>query len=100
MFAQDKYIVQVPDGLAFSEFRGYGDWQTVSVSYTEDAFAVILANPVVIDAYRAGVPGNGRNFSDGSKIAKIHWKPVKSEEAPAPTLVRGIMDNVDFHREG
>jgi hypothetical protein len=90
----------VPDGLAFSEFRGYGDWQTVSVSYTEDAFAVILANPVMIDAYRAGVPGNGRNFPDGSKIAKIHWKPVKSEEAPAPTLVPGIMDNVDFHREG
>ena len=29
--AQDKYTVQVPDGLAFSEFRGYEDWQTVSV---------------------------------------------------------------------
>jgi hypothetical protein len=24
--AQDKYTVQVPGGLAFSEFRGYEDW--------------------------------------------------------------------------
>src|SRR5690349_15107772 len=30
--AQDKYTVQVPGGLAFSEFRGYEDWQTVAVS--------------------------------------------------------------------
>jgi hypothetical protein len=47
--AQDKYTVQVPNGLAFSEFRGYEDWQTVSVSQTDGAL-VILANPVMIDA--------------------------------------------------
>ena len=23
---QDKYTLQVPDGLAFAEFRGYEDW--------------------------------------------------------------------------
>lgn len=23
---QDKYTVKVPNGLAFSEFRGYEDW--------------------------------------------------------------------------
>jgi hypothetical protein len=34
--AQDKYAVQVPGGLAFSEFRGYEDWQTVAVSQTDD----------------------------------------------------------------
>jgi hypothetical protein len=68
--AQDKYAVQVPGGLAFSEFRGYEDWQTVSVSQTEGALAVILANPVMIDAYRAGVPDNGKPFPDGSKMAK------------------------------
>jgi len=74
--AQDRYTVQVPDGLAFSEFKGYEDWQTVAVSQTEDAIAVILANPVMIDAYRSGVPGNGKPFPDGSKTAKIHWKPT------------------------
>ena len=33
--AQDKYAVQVPNGLAFSEFRGYEDWQVVAISQTE-----------------------------------------------------------------
>jgi hypothetical protein len=94
--AQDKYTVQVPNGLAFSEFRGYEDWQTVAVSQTEDALAVILANPVMIDAYRAGVPGNGKPFPDGSKIAKIHWKMKKSTEAPAPTVVPDTLENADF----
>jgi Cytochrome P460 len=80
--AQDKYTVQVPGGLAFSEFRGYEDWQTVSVSQNEGALAVILANPTMIDAYRADIPDNGKPFPDGSKMAKIHWKPEKSAESP------------------
>ena len=33
--AQDKYTLQVPNGLKFSDFRGYEDWQVVSVSQTE-----------------------------------------------------------------
>ncbi|MBS0639497.1 MAG: cytochrome P460 family protein [Proteobacteria bacterium] len=94
--AQDKYAVQVPDGLAFSEFRGYEDWQTVAVSQTEGMIQVILANPVMIEAYRAGVPGNGKPFPDGSKIAKIHWTAKKSAEAPAPTVVPDKLHDVDF----
>ena len=58
--------------------------------------AVIVANPLMIDAYRAGIPDNGKPFPDGSKIAKIHWKPTKSAEAPAPTTVPGTLDDVDF----
>ena len=51
----------------------------------------------MIDAYRAGIPGNGKPFPDGSKMAKIHWKPKKSEEAPDPTTaVPGTLQNVDF----
>lgn len=84
---QDKYAVQVPGGLSFSEFRGYEDWQTVAVSQTESAINVILANPVMIDAYRAGVPGNGKPFPDGSMTAKIAWKKMKSTDAPDPTTV-------------
>src|SRR5262245_4717392 len=94
--AQDKYTVQVPNGLAFSEFRGFEDWPTVAVSQAGDLIEVILANPVTIEAYRAGVPGNGKPFPDGSKIAKIHWKPKKSAEVPAPTTVPGTLDDVDF----
>jgi Cytochrome P460 len=95
--AQDKYSLQVPGGLAFSEFKGYEDWQAVSVSQTDHAFALILANPVMIDAYRAGVPGNGKPFPDGSKMAKIHWTPEKSADAPDPsTKVPGTLIDVDF----
>jgi Cytochrome P460 len=93
---QDKYTVQVPGGLAFAEFKGYEDWQSVSLSQSEGAFALILANPVMIEAYRAGVPGNGKPFPDGSKMAKIHWTPKDSETAPAPTKVPGALHDVDF----
>ncbi len=54
--------MQVPGGLSFSEFKGYEDWQAVSISKTEHAFALILANPVMIEAYRSGIPGNGKPF--------------------------------------
>jgi Cytochrome P460 len=80
--AQDKYTLQVLNGLPFSDFRGYEDWQLVSVAQTEERLKVIVANPTMIAAYKAGVPGNGKPFPDGSKIAKIQWKPKKSTEAP------------------
>jgi hypothetical protein len=70
---QDKYSLKVPDGLAFADFRGYEDWQVVSVARTDEVLKVIVANPVMIEAYKSGVPGNGKPFPDGSKIAKIQW---------------------------
>ncbi len=51
--AQDKYTLRVPNGLAFSDFRGYENWQVVAVSQTEDLLKVMVANPTMIDAYRA-----------------------------------------------
>ena len=36
----------------------------------------------MIKAYKAGVPGNGQPFPDGSMIVKLQWKPKKSTEAP------------------
>jgi hypothetical protein len=93
--AQDKYTVKVPGGLAFSEFRGYESWSVVSLSQDGGLLAAILANPVMIDAYRAGVPGNGKPFPDGSRMAKIHWNPTKMETFPAAT-VPGTLHDVDF----
>ena len=94
--AQDKYTVQVPDGLAFSEFRGYEAWQVIAVSQSGDLIEVILGNPEIIAAYQAGIPGNGKPFPDGSKMAKIHWNAKKSAEARAPTLVPDTLHDVDF----
>src|SRR5204862_3546768 len=95
MSAQDKYALKVPGGLAFSEFRGYEAWQVVSISQDGPLMAAILANPVMIDAYAAGIPGNGRPFPDGAKMAKIHWNPKKMETFPAAT-VPGTQHDMDF----
>ncbi len=76
------YSVRVPDGLAFSDFKGYENWRVVSVSQTQELLKVMVANPTMIQAYRAGVPGNGKPFPDGSKIAKIEWKPKTNTEWP------------------
>ena len=94
--AQDKYTVKVPNGLAFNEFRGYEGWQTISISYNEGLLAVILGNPVMIDAYKAGIPGNGKPFPDGAKMAKIHWNPKKNEAYPGQPLQPSTQHDVDF----
>jgi hypothetical protein len=93
--AQDKYTLKVPGGLAFSEFKGYEAWQVVSISQDGDLMAAILANPAMIDAYKAGIPGNGKLFPDGVKMAKIHWNPTKMATFPAAT-VPGTQHDVDF----
>ena len=95
--AQDKYTVKVPGGLAFSEFRGYEDWRVISISQSEKGIvAVIVGNSLMIDAYRAGVPGNGKPFPDGAKMAKIHWNPIKAESEPGQPLVLNTLHDVDF----
>jgi hypothetical protein len=82
VYAQDKYSLKSPSGIAFSDFRGYEDWAVVSSARTDEVLKVIVANPIMINAYKAGVPGNGQPFPEGSMIAKLQWKPKKSTEAP------------------
>src|SRR5580692_605676 len=94
--APDKYTLKVPGGMAFSEFKGYESWQVIAISHTEKVMSAILGNPTIVKAYRAGVPGNGKPFPDGSKLAKIHWIPKMSATAPGPTTVPGAQHDVDF----
>lgn len=82
VYAQDKYSLTSPDGIAFSDFRGYEDWAVVSSARTDEVLKVIVANPSMIEAYKAGIPSNGQPFPDGSRIVKLQWKPKKSTEAP------------------
>ncbi len=82
VYAQDKYALTSPSGIAFLDFKGYEDWAVVSSARTDEVLKVIVANPTMINAYKGGVPGNGRPFPEGSKIAKLQWKPKKSTEAP------------------
>jgi hypothetical protein len=92
--AADKYAVKVPGGLAFSEFRGYESWEVISMSSTDKAVAVIMGNPAMIAAFKAGIPANGKPVPDGAKMAKIHWNPKKNDFFPA--IVPGTQQNVDF----
>jgi len=93
--AQDKYAVKVQGGLAFSEFRGYEAWQTISVSRNEKVVTTILGNPVMIEAFQSGIPANGKPFPNGAKMAKIHWTPKQNEFFPG-TTVPDKLANVDF----
>ncbi len=92
---QDRDSLKVPGGLAFSEFKGFESWEVVSVSLTDEAVAVIVGNPAMIGAYKAGIPANGMPVPDGAKMAKIHWNPRKSEAFPN-TTVPGALHDIDF----
>lgn len=94
--AQDKYAVKVPDGLGFSEFRGYEDWPVIAISGSGGKIAVIMGNPAMIEAFKAGVPDNGKPFPDGARMAKIHWNPKRQEAYPGQPVVPGIQHDVDF----
>jgi hypothetical protein len=95
--AQDRYTLKVPNGPAFSEFRGYEDWKMVAVSRQEslNLIEVILANPVMIQAYQAGIPFNGKPVPEGAKLTKIHWNGKKSSQ-PGDPIVPGTLHDIDF----
>ena len=92
----DKYTLKVPNGLAFAEFKGYEDWPVIAISENGGLIAAILGNREMIEAYRAGAPGNGKPFPDGARMAKIHWNPRKNESAPGQPTVPGTQHDVDF----
>jgi hypothetical protein len=94
--AQDRYTLKIPDGLAWSEFRGYETWQDVAVSQTETSLKVIAANDAMTNAYRDGVPDNGKLFPDGSKITKIEWSFKKNSVSPYFVNIPDTLKTVAF----
>jgi Cytochrome P460 len=94
--AQDRFTLQVPNGLAFSEFRGYENWQNVAVSQTDNGLKVIAANDAMIDAYRQGIPGNGKPFPEGSKIVKSEGSSKKNPGSPYFVMVPDTLKSVSF----
>ncbi len=96
--AQDRYTLKLGK-LAFSDFRGYENWKDVAVSQTETQLKVIVANDVMMKAYRQGLPADGKFFPDGSKIVKIEWTFKKN---PVVSLFRadtGHSEGGRRHRE-
>jgi hypothetical protein len=92
--AQDKYTLQIPGGLAFAEFRGYEGWPVIAISENGGKIAVIMGNSVMIDAYKEGVPGNGKPFpapgwrkSIGSRKNKRRTPVSQWCQGPSMTLI-------------
>jgi hypothetical protein len=94
--AQDRYTLKIPDGLAWSEFRGYETWQNVAVSQTETSLKVIAANDAMMNAFGDGVPDNGKLFPDGSKITKIEWSFKKNTVSPYFVNIPDTLKTVAF----
>jgi Cytochrome P460 len=93
---QDRYKITAPDGVSFSEFRGYQDWKNVAVSTTKTGIKAILANDKMIKAYRARVPGNGQPFPDGSKVVKIEWMKKQNPVSPYFVEVPDTLKSLAF----
>lgn len=97
IFAQDKYELKEQNGISFSEIRGYETWQVIAPSRRTDnnELRIILGNPAIINAYKEGVPGNGKPFPDGSVIVKIGWSEKKSTDFPA-AFEPDVLKRVEF----
>ena len=93
---QDKYTLKIPNGLALSEFRGYESWPVIAVSHNGNTLAAILGNPVMISAFKAGIPGNGKPFPDGAKMVKVHWIAKVNPGEPGAPTVPGPQHDVDL----
>jgi Cytochrome P460 len=92
--AQDRYTLKLGK-LSFSDFKGYEDWKNVAVSQTETQLKVILANDVMMKAFRQGLPADGKFFPEGSKIVKIEWSFKKNAVSPYFVQVPDTLKAVD-----
>ena len=85
--AQDRLSVKVPNGLALSQFKGYDAWQTIAPSQTDESVKSILGNSIMINAYKAGIPDNGKSVPDGAMMAKLEWSKKSNTASPYPVQV-------------
>ena len=98
--ADNKDTVAVPNGLAFSEFKGYESWQVIAVSKAkvgnDEVINAILGNPEMIETFKAGFPANGKTVPDGARMAKIHWKSKTNDDFPNHAIVPDTLHDIDF----
>jgi hypothetical protein len=94
--AQDRSTLSIPKGIAFSDFKGYEGWETVAVSTTPESIKTILANPVMIAAYKDGTPANGKKFPEGSKIVKIEWVKKANPVSPYAVDIPDTLKSLSF----
>jgi hypothetical protein len=104
--SQDRFTLQSSNGIAFAEFKGYDAWQLIATSQhdgadgcgtsTNGCMKAIVGNPIIIKAFRDGIPANGKPFPDGAAMAKIEWLKDTNESAPYQITVPGEETEVAF----
>jgi hypothetical protein len=58
--------------------------------------AAILGNPTIVNAFKSGIPGNGKPFPDGSKMAKIHYTAKVNSAYPGSPNMPVSQHDADF----
>jgi hypothetical protein len=94
--AQDRATLRVPNGLALAEMKGYEGWQVIAPSQTDDGLKAIVGNPVMIQAYKDGIPGSGRAVPDGAMMAKVEWSKDADPASPYAVNVPGTLKSLAF----
>ena len=105
--AQDRFALKTPNGIAFSEFKDYEAWQVIAPALPDDAggcglspapgcIKAIVGNPVMIEAYKAGIPANGRSVPDGAAMAKLEWQKGHPAASAYRVTVPGAFSEVSF----
>ena len=93
---QDRFTLTSPDGIAFSEFKGYDAWQVISPTQMDGGVKAIVGNPVMIKAFSEGIPVNGQSVPDGAMMAKIEWAAKENPDLPGGARVPDTLRNVGF----
>jgi hypothetical protein len=104
--ADDRLALKSPNGIEFSEFKGYETWQMIAPSLADDSggcgssktgcIKTILGNAAMIAAFKAGIPANGKPVPDGATMAKIEWETDRNGDAPYGVSVPGKLMEVAF----
>jgi hypothetical protein len=93
---QDRFTLKAPNGVAFSEFRGYDTWQDVAVSETEEGIKTILGNPAMINAYEGRHSRQWQAFSRWRPNCKDRLGEEKEPCVPYFVEVPDTLKSVSF----
>ena len=105
-----RFALTSPNGVAFSDFKGYEAWQVIGPSEPDDAggcgsspapgcIKALLGNPAMIQAYADGFPAGGRPAPDGAAMVKVEWNKRHAAGAPGsayPVTLPGPLVQVSF----
>ncbi|MFA5353087.1 MAG: cytochrome P460 family protein [Thermodesulfovibrionales bacterium] len=94
--AGDRYDLTAPNGIAFSEIRGFEKWQVIAPSYRTDKKEVrfILGNQTAVQAFTDGAPEK-TPFPDGTIMVKVAHSEKELSEYPS-AFVPDVLQRIEL----